>query len=222
MGLNDLTQKGRLEWVSTHEGEEIAYSYNNFGVDADMHDASRRCTFSLFSNNLPQDYGHEGKWYKEKCEKTKGLNFVCKMNENWFIKTCPSSYWKVTMGYEDVCLKLVGQRRSFQEQENSCKLDGANLVHISNEEDQKAFNAWFGNKADEYFDNNPEYENDGFYIGLTDLNSDPRRPQMEWLYEWGSTPSYVNWKFGEPDATEVGFHISVRTALVLICLLPRR
>ena len=55
MGLNDLTQKGRLEWVSTHEGEEIPYSYNNFGVDADMHDASRRCTFSLFSNNLPQD-----------------------------------------------------------------------------------------------------------------------------------------------------------------------
>ena len=40
------------------------------------------------------------------------------------------------MGYEDVCLKLVGQRRSFQEQENSCKLDGANLVHISNEEDE--------------------------------------------------------------------------------------
>ena len=37
-----------------------------------MHDSSRRCTFSLFSNNLPLDYGHEGKWYKEKCEKTKG------------------------------------------------------------------------------------------------------------------------------------------------------
>ena len=58
MGLNDLTQKGRLEWVSTHEGEEIPYSYNNFGVDADLHDASRRCTFSLFSNNLPQDRIH--------------------------------------------------------------------------------------------------------------------------------------------------------------------
>ena len=28
---------------------------------------------------------------------------------------------------------------------------------------------------------------------------------MEWLYEWGSTPSYVNWKFGEPDATEESF-----------------
>ena len=30
-------------------------------------------------------------------------------------------------------------------------------------------------KADEYFDKHPEYENDGFYIGLTDLNSDPRQ-----------------------------------------------
>ena len=54
------------------EGQEIDYTFNNFGVDADMHDSSRRCTFSLFSNNLPLDYGHEGKWYKEKCEKTKG------------------------------------------------------------------------------------------------------------------------------------------------------
>ena len=51
------------------------------------------------------------------------------------------------MGYEDVCLKLAGERRSFQEHENNCKLDGANLVHISNEEDQIAFNAWFGNKV---------------------------------------------------------------------------
>ena len=54
------------------KGQEISYTFNNFGVDADMHDSSRRCTFSLFSNNLPLDYGHEGKWYKEKCEKTKG------------------------------------------------------------------------------------------------------------------------------------------------------
>ena len=70
-GLNDLDVRGNLEWVSTHSNSQFDYTFNNFGVDADMHDASRRCTFSLFSNNLPQDYGHEGKWYKEKCEKTK-------------------------------------------------------------------------------------------------------------------------------------------------------
>ena len=74
-GLNDLQQAGRLEWVSTSDYQPN-YKFNNFGVDADMHDKSRRCTFSLFSNNLPLDYGHEGKWYKEKCEKTKGLRMV--------------------------------------------------------------------------------------------------------------------------------------------------
>ena len=74
-GLNDLQQAGRLEWVSTTDYQP-EYKFNNFGVDADMHDKSRRCTFSLFSNNLPLDYGHEGKWYKEKCEKTKGLRMV--------------------------------------------------------------------------------------------------------------------------------------------------
>ena len=71
-GLNDLKQAGKLEWVSTIADYQLEYKFNNFGVDADMHDKSRRCTFSLFSNNLPLDYGHEGKWYKEKCEKTKG------------------------------------------------------------------------------------------------------------------------------------------------------
>ena len=72
-GLNDLHTAGQLEWVSSTTDDPIPYKYNNFGIDADMHDKSRRCTFSLFSNNLPQDWGHEGKWYKEKCEKTKGL-----------------------------------------------------------------------------------------------------------------------------------------------------
>ena len=71
MGLNDLQTHGRLEWVSTHPGEEIEYSYQNFAGDADMHDSSRRCAFSLFSENLPGDYGHEGKWYKESVKEQK-------------------------------------------------------------------------------------------------------------------------------------------------------
>ena len=75
-GLNDLHTAGHLEWVSSTTDDPIDYTYNNFGIDADLHDKSRRCTFSLFSNNLPQDWGHEGKWYKEKCEKTKGLRKV--------------------------------------------------------------------------------------------------------------------------------------------------
>ena len=53
--------------------------------------------------------------------------------------------------------------------------------------------------------NNPDKVNEGFWIGLTDLNSDPRSPQMEWLFEWGQSPSYTNWIFGQPDGTEVNW-----------------
>ena len=53
--------------------------------------------------------------------------------------------------------------------------------------------------------NNPDEVNEGFWIGLTDLNSDPRSPQMEWLFEWGQAPSYTNWIFGQPDGTEVNW-----------------
>ena len=87
-GLNDLQQAGKLEWVSTSDYQP-EYKFNNFGVDADMHDKSRRCTFSLFSNNLPLDYGHEGKWYKEKCEKTKGLRIVSKHITEYYIVLRP-------------------------------------------------------------------------------------------------------------------------------------
>ena len=81
-GLNDLHVAGDLRWVTSYPDEEVSYKFNNFNDKiADM-DPSRRCTYSLFSNNLPQDYGHEGKWYKEKCEKTKFgfADFIIKFN----------------------------------------------------------------------------------------------------------------------------------------------
>ena len=59
-----------------------------------MHDSSRRCTFSLFSNNLPLDYGHEGKWYKEKCEKTKGM-----FNQQFLFKKIAHKIALLTKGF---------------------------------------------------------------------------------------------------------------------------
>ena len=83
-----------------------------------------------------------------------------------------------------------------------CEKDGANLVHIKDEESQKAFNAWYGPKSSDWYNNNPDKEDKGSWIGLTDMNSDPRKPQMEWLFEWGSSPSYQNWIFGQPEQTQ--------------------
>ena len=100
--MNDLKAAGQLEWANTHDDERTT-KFKNFGSN-DM-DPSRRCTMALFSNNLPQDYGHEGKWYKEKCDKTKGLKYVCKMDEEWFVKECPAGWYAVDWGYnERICL----------------------------------------------------------------------------------------------------------------------
>ena len=102
IGMNDLKAAGQLEWANTHDDERTT-KFKNFGSN-DM-DPSRRCTMALFSNNLPQDYGHEGKWYKEKCDKTKGLKYVCKMDEEWFVKECPAGWYAVDWGYnERMCL----------------------------------------------------------------------------------------------------------------------
>ena len=28
---------------------------------------------------------------------------------------------------------------------------------------------------------------------------------MEWLFEWGQSPSYTNWIYGQPDGTELNW-----------------
>ena len=66
---------------------------------------------------MPLDYGHEGKWYKEKCEKTKGLSYICKINEDDVIRDCPSGYENVKFGYDQVCLKLITSKRPWIEAE---------------------------------------------------------------------------------------------------------
>ena len=131
MGLNDLQVQGQLEWIATAEHGKVDYNFQNFGVDADLHDSSRRCTFSLFSNNLPLDYGHEGKWYKEKCEKTKGLSFVCKINEDDVVRVCPTGYDEVSFGYNKKCLKLYTSTRPWIEAEQECQKNNGDLVTSS-------------------------------------------------------------------------------------------
>ena len=133
------------------------------------------------------------------------------------MKKCANKYEPVTFGYDEVCLRFVTNTKPFTEAEVSffllikseltflkklCEDDGANLVHIKNEESQKAFNAWFGPTSTDWYNENPDKENTGAWIGLTDLNSDPRKPQMEWLFEWGSSPSYQNYLFGQPEQTQ--------------------
>ena len=114
--------------MTSYPDDEVPYKFNNFNDKiADM-DPSRRCTYSLFSNNLPQDYGHEGKWYKvpdylikliihyfqEKCEQTKGFDFVCKIDEKNVQRKCPKGYDAVKLGYQgETCLKFMGTSKQW-------------------------------------------------------------------------------------------------------------
>ena len=194
-GLNDLHQVGQLKWVTSYPDEEIPYKYNNFNDKiADM-DPSRRCTYSLFSNNLPQDYGHEGKWYKEKCEKNKYFDFVCKIDEKNVKKKCPSDFELVKFGYNgETCLRYKSSAQPWIEAFRKCKDDlDSTLIHISNDQEQKDFTTWLETQV-------KKDKDAGVWLGMTDMESDPENPQMEWFHQ--GVPTYTNWIFGQPETAE--------------------
>ena len=56
IGLNNLADPNVLEWVNTDEHYSAKYEYNFFGTDSENFDKSRRCTYALFSNNLPGNF----------------------------------------------------------------------------------------------------------------------------------------------------------------------
>ena len=53
IGLNDLIKFKQLEWVNTDQNEKKPYKYNFWAVDSNQFDENSRCTFALFSKNLP-------------------------------------------------------------------------------------------------------------------------------------------------------------------------
>ena len=65
------------------------------------------------------------------------------------------------------------------------------LVHISNDQEQADFDSWHSKKVKEYYESHEGKTHAGTWIGLSDIYSDPRDPQMEWYHE--GTPSYTNW-----------------------------
>ena len=95
IGLNDLAQTGKYEWVIT---DGSSANYDNFqfwapGMPSDSDGA--RCTFMLFSDHLPggETYGREGKWVKGICNQA--YKYICRVKESNFVSNCPSgNSWK--------------------------------------------------------------------------------------------------------------------------------
>ena len=71
------------------------------------------------------------------------MDFVCKLDENNFLPKCRNDFEPVMMGYDEVCLRMYTSKKPFTEAEKLCERDGANLVHIKNEQEQTGFNQVF-------------------------------------------------------------------------------
>lgn len=55
------------------------------------------------------------------------MNFVCKLNENNYMKKCANKYEPVTFGYDEVCLRFVTNTKPFTEAEVSFQFDNLNF-----------------------------------------------------------------------------------------------
>ena len=99
VGLNDLRQPNQLEWVNTASRNKPynERSFKYWSIDGDMYVESRRCTFALFSNNLPDAAnGDEGRWAKHSCSERN--SYICKIAETDVVKECDSGWTVLDFG----------------------------------------------------------------------------------------------------------------------------
>ena len=193
IGLSDLRDANHLEWVSTTTRDK-PYNFKYWSVDGEKYDESRRCTFALFSNNLPAGFGQEGKWAKHVC--THQNSFICKINENDVVKECDSGWTVLDFGNgEKSCVKYYNTLRPWSEARLFCEDQGAGLLYVPDENAQGVINTYLADIKS----NNPSYA--GAWLDISDINSyDPENPEMEW-YHHGQA-SYQNWVFGEPENSQ--------------------
>ena len=68
-----------------------------------------RCTFALFSKNLPAGFGAEGKWVKFDCQRAN--SFVCKFVDGHVVVKCRGSDWEAMN--DDKCIKVKKESKPF-------------------------------------------------------------------------------------------------------------
>lgn len=129
LGLNDLVKQGQLEWVNTDQNTNKNYNYDFFAVDGNQYDQSSRCTFALFSNNLPDGFGDEGKWSKAHCQNR--YSFVCKIVQGHAVQDCQGDSWDLMdVGYTKSCITLKKQNKPFELMVSQCEDYGSNPIFI--------------------------------------------------------------------------------------------
>ena len=201
-GLNDLHKAGSYEWIQTDGTNFIPVSWTFWsdGLDPVGHNepstnTDKRCTFALFSDHLPADYGHEGKWVKGKCEEA--FKYVCKVDQSKYVKECDDGFVKLP-GQEDYCYQHFPDavnRQPWDRTRDSCLQEyGAQLLEIFNDQQEAAIQKWLRDEISK----TEGYK--GVWLGLTDMEHDGRMYSVIQNTE----PNYQNWAYGEPDLTYQG------------------
>ena len=86
-----------------------------------------------------------------------------------------------------------------------CDQDGSEMVTISSDSDQKSVNDFLRKVTES--DDLENYK--GVWLGLTDKEGNG---EMEWIHH--GPPYYTNWVFGEPEATQVNFKLTISKLLL--------
>jgi len=90
----------------------------------------KRCTYALFSDHLPADYGREGKWVKGNCEQN--FKYVCKVDPLNYVKECDDGFVKLR-GDNDYCYQHFTEsvnRQPWDRTRDSCLHEfGAQVDH---------------------------------------------------------------------------------------------
>ncbi|CAG5102351.1 Oidioi.mRNA.OKI2018_I69.chr1.g260.t1.cds [Oikopleura dioica] len=210
IGLNNLKQFNTLEWVNTNQNGDVTkpYNYKNWAPGMENNsDQSKRCTFALFTENLPDfpmPWDGEGLWVKNECTKT--ASFICKAKSTQCVADCRGDNWfKMDVGTgEPSCIifpKPTTQRQ-FELGQSYCQGGLGNnyfgdLVTIKNEQENK-FIAEKLKEAINSWGDSVTYK--GAWIGLNNLNAPQNQPdRFSWISgEYSS--GYLNWEYGAPDS----------------------
>ena len=103
IGLNDLARTGQYEWVSTDgSDDDLVYDFEFWAPGMPSDADGSRCTFMLFSDNLPggETYGREGKWVKGICNKAG--KYICRVKQDKFVTNCPAEFTYSKVGCQKI------------------------------------------------------------------------------------------------------------------------
>ncbi|KAK3585792.1 hypothetical protein CHS0354_010571 [Potamilus streckersoni] len=178
IGLNDLQENGRYDWL-----DNSPVSYINFRAGQPSLHARENCV-EMFS---------DGTWNNLNCASLRG--FICQgpRDKNFTEPTptvptshCPAGY--TVYPITEQCYRILNSSQSWNESLTLCQADGATLATISD-----LYDMYFL----ELLSNAKARNEASLWIGLSEFKGTG-------VFRWisGATVTYTKWDYGEPRLQE--------------------